>query len=68
MERAAASGRLLEVFGVGTACMIQLVVGLVKNDSEITVPFNGDATKHWLVKAPGTAASPAPLAEEPFSL
>jgi hypothetical protein len=35
--------------------MIQLVVGLVKNDSEITVPFNGDATKHWLVKASGTA-------------
>jgi hypothetical protein len=68
VERAAASGRLLEVFGTGTACMIQPVVGLVKNDSEITVPFNGEATKHWLAKAPGTAASPAPLVEEPFSL
>jgi hypothetical protein len=56
MERAAASGRMLEVFGAGTACLIQPVVSYVKNDSEITVPFNGDATKRWLVKAPGTAA------------
>lgn len=68
VERAAASGRLLEVFGTGTACMIQPVVGLVKNDSEITVPFNDEAAKHWLAKAPGTAASPVSLAEEPFSL
>lgn len=68
MERAAESGRLLEVFGTGTACMIQPVVGLVKKDSEITIPFNGEAAKHWLAKPPGTAALPNSSEEEPFSL
>ena len=68
VERAAESGRLLEVFGTGTACMIQPVVGLVMKDSEITVPFDGDAAKHWLAKAPGTAALPNSSSDEPLSL
>lgn len=68
MERAAESGRLLEVFGTGTACMIQPVVGLVKQDSEITMSFNDDAAKHWIAKSPGIAASPNSSVGEPFSL
>lgn len=68
MERAAESGRLLEVFGTGTACMIQPVVGLVQKNSEITIPFNEDAAKHWLARPPGTAASPNSPVGEPFSL
>ncbi|KAG0568519.1 hypothetical protein KC19_6G025400 [Ceratodon purpureus] len=68
VERASESGRLLEVFGTGTACMIQPVVGLVMKDSEITVPFDGDAAKHWLAKAPGTAALPNSSSDEPLSL
>ena len=68
VERAAESGRLLEVFGTGTACMIQPVMGLVKKDGEITVPFDGKAAKHWLAKPPGTAGLPNSFGKEPFSL
>lgn len=68
MERAAESGRLLEVFGTGTACMIQPVVGLVMQDCEITIPFDDGAAKHWIAKPPGTTASPNSSVGEPFSL
>jgi len=68
VERAAESGRLLEVFGTGTACMIQPVVGLVKQNSEITIPFNDDAAKHWIAKPPGLAFSPNLSVGEPLSL
>lgn len=68
VERAAESGRLLEVFGTGTACMIQPVVGLVKQDSEIMIPFDDGAAKHWIAKPPGTASSPNSSVGEPFSL
>ncbi|XP_024401549.1 uncharacterized protein [Physcomitrium patens] len=69
LERAAETGRLLEVFGTGTACMIQPVMGLVKKDhTEIAIPFNEEAAKYWLAKPPGIAALPDLSGGEPFSL
>ncbi|XP_024396283.1 uncharacterized protein [Physcomitrium patens] len=69
VERASETGRLLEVFGTGTACMIQPVMSLTKKDhTEIKIPFNADAAKYWLAKPPGTGFTLNSFMEEPFSL
>lgn len=69
MERASETGRLLEVFGTGTACMIQPVMSLTKKDhTEIKIPFNADAAKYWLAKPPGTGFTLNSFMEVPFSL
>ncbi|KAH8947437.1 hypothetical protein BDL97_11G041200 [Sphagnum fallax] len=68
IEHAAKTGRLLEVFGTGTACAVQPVTGLLKNDNtEITIPFDSEAAAHWLAKLPGMALA-QPGTDEPFSL
>lgn len=69
LEGAAENGRLLEVFGTGTACMVQPVMGLVmKDQTEIVVPFNNEAAEYWLAKPPGTAGLPHSSAGEPLSV
>jgi hypothetical protein len=68
IEDAAKTGRLLEVFGTGTACAVQPITGLLKNDNtEITIPFDSEAAAHWLAKLPGMALA-QPGTDEPFSL
>lgn len=69
IEDAGANGRLVEVFGTGTACMIQPIMGLLKNDdTEIPIPFDNDAASYWLNKPPASAAVMDPSPDEPFSL
>eukprot|EP00897_Mesotaenium_endlicherianum_P005843 jgi/Mesen1/5287/ME000263S04397 len=81
LETAHAEGRLLEVFGTGTAVVIQPISGLVLADGrELAVPFDEVACSHWTNMPPGTAArahshaarAAAPegggVHKEPFSL
>ncbi|CAM6046569.1 unnamed protein product [Sphagnum compactum] len=68
IEHAAETGRLVEIFGTGTACAVQPITGLLKNDNtEITIPFDSEAAAHWLAKPPGMALA-QPGSNEPFSL
>lgn len=70
VKSAADSGRLVEMFGTGTACMVQPVMGLVKGDgTEVSIPFDSEAAKRWIAKPPGSATSSDDSAlSEPFSL
>ncbi|EFJ31906.1 hypothetical protein SELMODRAFT_168793 [Selaginella moellendorffii] len=49
IEAAVARGDLLEAFGTGTACMIQPVEGMLKENGQlISVPFNLEAANQWI--------------------
>eukprot|EP00245_Coleochaete_scutata_P014068 TRINITY_DN589_c0_g1_i1.p1 TRINITY_DN589_c0_g1~~TRINITY_DN589_c0_g1_i1.p1 ORF type:complete len:501 (-),score=49.87 TRINITY_DN589_c0_g1_i1:535-2037(-) len=68
LEEAAKESRLLEIFGSGTACMIQPIASLLKEDGfEIRAPFDEAAASHWIGKKPG-AAFQNPSDGEPVSL
>lgn len=50
--------------------MVQPVTGLVNRDgTEVSIPFDSEAAKHWIVMPPGFATSSDDSAlSEPFSL
>ncbi|KAJ7557665.1 hypothetical protein O6H91_04G004900 [Diphasiastrum complanatum] len=58
IEDAASEGRVIEVFGTGTACMIQPISGFVKEDgTEISLKFDSKAAEYWLRKLPGSLSN-----------
>jgi hypothetical protein len=62
------NGNIVEVFGTGTAVVIQPIVGLVLEDyGEIRVPFDAEAASHWTEKPAGSSLE-KPKEGEPFSL
>ncbi|CAM6097752.1 unnamed protein product [Calypogeia fissa] len=68
IEEADRNGNIVEVFGTGTAVIIQPIVGLVMEDRrEIHIPFDARAASHWTEKPVGTSLE-VPKADEPFSL
>ncbi|KAJ7570498.1 hypothetical protein O6H91_01G122400 [Diphasiastrum complanatum] len=68
IEDAASEGLVIEAFGTGTACMIQPISGLVKEDgSEISLKFDSKAAEYWLQKLPGSLINSS-KDNEPISL
>lgn len=46
---------MLEMFGTGTAVIIQPITTLLKSDgSALTVPFDSAETSRWIDRKPGT--------------
>ncbi|KAL2641242.1 hypothetical protein R1flu_008829 [Riccia fluitans] len=69
VEEAGLQGSILEIFGTGTACMIQPIIGLVKEDNtEITLSFDHDAASYWLSKPQGSSTNANADGSEPFNL
>eukprot|EP00271_Cylindrocystis_brebissonii_P013022 TRINITY_DN32568_c0_g1_i1.p1 TRINITY_DN32568_c0_g1~~TRINITY_DN32568_c0_g1_i1.p1 ORF type:complete len:493 (+),score=115.23 TRINITY_DN32568_c0_g1_i1:347-1825(+) len=54
LEAAGSSGRLLEMFGTGTAVVVQPISSLLLPDGrEVTAPYNDEATKYWSERREG---------------
>lgn len=65
---AEASGRLVEVFGTGTAVVIQPIKSLLLPSGQwLKIPYDEAATLHWSGKAPGSSKD-LPTAQEPKNL
>jgi branched-chain amino acid aminotransferase group II len=55
IEETIAENRMLEMFGTGTAVIIQPITTLLKSDgSALTVPFDSAETSRWIDRKPGT--------------
>ncbi|KAL3698906.1 hypothetical protein R1sor_012982 [Riccia sorocarpa] len=69
VEQAGSQGSILEIFGTGTACMIQPIIGLLKEDNtEITLNFDHDAAAYWMSKPQGSRRRTNADGSEPFNL
>ncbi|GBG88186.1 hypothetical protein CBR_g46675 [Chara braunii] len=68
LVEASQEGRLVEIFGTGTACIVQPVEGLRQaNGQDLLTPFNNAAASYWMNEKKGKAME-TPKEGEPFSL